>query len=178
MLPPPSLHKWDISFPYSKRVEGLHKEFAAAAGMPPYSCVLVRRGERLPLYSGLDALTRGDHIRRVLGRSADAPRFVYIITDEQDRAVFDLPSRPRLAFWHRAFWRQGFWRKDPFHFVFADDYEFLRRLKAEDNYLLFCVQLLIMEHAAYRVSTFKKPYAAHPHAPFHDHLAEGWEANI
>ena len=74
--------------------------------------------------------------------------------------------------------RRHFWQKDPFHCVFADDYEQLRRLKAEDNTLLFCVQLLIMERAAYRVSTFKKPYARHPHAPFHDYLAAGWAANI
>ena len=168
VLPATSLSKRDIQFPYSERALRLHKEFTAVARLPRYSCVHARRGERLALTPGLDRLTRGENIRRVLARSAAAPRLVYIMTDEPRRKVFDRPWRDKLAFW----------RRDEFRFLFHDDYELLRRLKAEDNHLLFCVEHLIMEHAAYRVSTHKRLYAKRPHAPFHDSLAGGWSANI
>ena len=160
MLPPPGLHKWDIKLPYSRRVTRLHREFAAAAELPRYACVHARRGERLAMDPGLDRATRGENIRRVLAESASAPRLAYIMTDEPFCRVFARPLRARLAFW----------RKDEFRFLFHHDFRLLRQLKAEDNHLLFCVELLIMEHAAYRVSTYYRPYARHPQAPFHAHL--------
>ena len=156
LLLPPTEVKSAIDLPYSPEVAGHHKEFARAAAWPDYACVHIRRTDYLHKVAELDQLTRGEHLYEVLARTANCPELVYIMTDELDREVFTYQPPPRG--------RQ-------FQFRFYDDYELLRQLKAEDNYLLFCVENMLMRAARHRVSTFKTPLPL-----YHDYLCEraGW----
>ena len=103
-------------------------------GKNEYTCIHVRRTDRM---------TNRDHARdtsvpRILDRIQKCEnKLVYIMTDESPMFFAELQSNPA----YRVLLYTGF--------------DILRKIKIQDNYMLFCVENLIMKGASKRVSTFR-----------------------
>lgn len=138
----------EVKLPYLNTLNALANQVISKLG-ENYACVHVRRGDVLKFFSRYRRLwldTRPARILQVLDKNS-SPGNVYIMSNEKS-----------------SFFR---FKKSPYKFWLYSDFPTLADIRLEDNYKLFCIENIIMEHAKLRISTFKD---ANP--LYHDSLSE------
>ena len=129
---------YDVKLPYTKQIEEKAKKVIDKLEKP-YSCVHVRRGDvvRSLAYKYWPLIwdTKPSNIIEKLNENK-SPLTVYIMTNERKRSFFDV-------------------KNSNYNILLSSDFPILAELSQQDNYLLFCIENMIMENAQLRISTFK-----------------------
>ena len=127
----------DIELPFHQHLVDISSNVINHLGK--YVCVHVRRGDVLSQYSDTDEATQSENILKVLDELVDDSYKVYIMTNEEDLTLFDKITQ----------------KYDTYFWI---DFDVLTEWYNKDNYLLFCIELLIMKSANKKVSTFERNY--------------------
>lgn len=104
-----------------------------------YVCVHVRRGDHLSQIKSMDKSTQSENILKILDELIDDSYNVYIMTNEEDLTLFNKITQQ----YNTYFWT---------------DFDVLKEWYNKDNYLLFCIELLIMKSANKKISSIERNY--------------------
>lgn len=125
----------EIVIPYQSHIWEKAQKVVDSIGTE-FTCVHVRRRDVLKNHWRVIWHTRPGNIKKVLD-SLHSPNDVYVMSDETKKAFFNPLSKY-------------------YSIHVYNDYDFLRTVKSEDNYQLFCIEKCIRTMAKYKVSTFDK----------------------
>lgn len=122
-----------FNFKYNKKI--INYANSISEFLKEYTCVHVRRTDRLYNNEQLALDTSVDKVLQKIDKCEC--KNVYIMTDE------------KVEFFHKL-------KSNVYYNIhFYNDFEELRKIKIKDNYMLFCIENVIMNNAKKRVSTFK-----------------------
>ncbi len=129
---------YDVDLPYTRQIKENAKNVIDKLEKP-YCCVHVRRGDvvRSLVYKYWPLIwdTKPSSIIEKLDENK-SPKTVYVMTNEKKKSFFNF-------------------KKSHYKVFLSTDFPFLEIISQQDNYLLFCIENIIMERAHLRISTFK-----------------------
>jgi hypothetical protein len=137
-----------ITFSYNKNIITIGKQISNI--LNNYICIHVRRGDR-NITKQIDKDTSPNSILTKI-KKHDIKN-VYIMTNENISFFDSLKS-------------------SDYNIYFFNDFDILKKIKEEDNYLLFCIETEICKLADKKISTFKTPLTY-----YNDYLTDtpGWQ---
>ena len=139
-----------IDFSYNENILTISKQISNILGN--YLCIHVRRTDKVTTEQ-INKDTSPDNILKIMRKYDN--KNVYIMTNEVI-SFFDKLKE----------------QKD-YNIYYFSDFDILKKVKEEDNYMLFCIENEICDLANKRISTFKTPYVE----KYIDYLTEepGWQ---
>ena len=138
-----------INFSYNENILTISKQISKLLGN--YLCIHVRRTDRITTEQ-INKDTSPNNILEKIKKYDN--KNVYIMTNEE------------ISFFDKLK------EQTDYNIYFFTDFEILKKIKEEDNYLLFCIENEICDSANKKISTFKVP-----NNKYIDYLTEtfGWQ---
>jgi len=127
-----NLECFSIKFSYNENILNISKEISKQLG--DYLCIHVRRTDRMTTEE-INRDTSPDNILQKIKKYNN--KTVYIMTDEKI-SFFDKLKEQKY-----------------YSIYFFSDFEILKKIKEQDNYMLFCIENEICNLANKRISTWK-----------------------
>ena len=139
-----------IKFSYNENILTISKQISKVLGN--YLCIHVRRTDKITTEQ-INKDTSPNNILEKIKKYDN--KNVYIMTNEE------------ISFFDKLI------EQTNYNIYFFTDFEILKKIKEEDNYLLFCIENEISNLADKRISTFKTPFVN----KYIDYLTEagGWQ---